>query len=457
MAIRAGDQITIVDLTDAYSIMLSMDAITLNGGTTTLGTQQQVVVNVSAFRGSEALTPTVLNDSIVKPSNVTTSVGTASNNVVPITITFAAALNAGGRIQIPVSVDDIEVTKEFSFSISFKGTNGTSISISSIRYAKTTTSSQPADSSFTYTTIPSLSEGDYLWTKTEYSNGSKLYTVSKQGVSGTSVSVSGTSFRYAKSTSGTVIPTSGWGTTPVAPTTTEYAWTETTTTFSDGSTAVTYTVGGKTGTDGSNATNYQLVVSAAAINKNTNGVYNPASISVSAFSKTGTSNPAAYSGRFKIETTTANPITSSSTWTAQYTSSSNQSSYTYPATGTFPSGITAIRCSLYLAGGTTTLLAQEIVPIVSDGTNGEDGEDAITLVITSSGGTIFKNTSIATTLTAHVYKAGAELNASAIAALGTVKWYKDGGSTAVSTGTTLSISAGDVTNKAIYEARLETS
>ena len=86
---------------------------------------------------------------------------------------------------------------------------------------------------------------------------------------------------------------------------------------------------------------------------------------------------------------------------------------------------------------------------------GDDGADAITLVITSSNGTIFKNTAIATTLTAHVYKAGQELNATAIAALGTIKWYKDGNSTAVGTGATLSITAGSVTNKAVYEATLE--
>ena len=88
---------------------------------------------------------------------------------------------------------------------------------------------------------------------------------------------------------------------------------------------------------------------------------------------------------------------------------------------------------------------------------GDDGEDAITMTITSSNGTIFKNTSIATTLTAHVYQGGAEVAASRLVAsdLGVIKWYKDGGTTAVGTGQTLSISAGQVTNKASYVAQLE--
>lgn len=77
--------------------------------------------------------------------------------------------------------------------------------------------------------------------------------------------------------------------------------------------------------------------------------------------------------------------------------------------------------------------------------------------ITSSAGFIFKNTQAVTTLTAHVFKGGVEVTGSALSALGTIKWYKDGGSTAVGTGATLSITAGTVTNKATYTAKLETA
>ena len=43
----------------------------------------------------------------------------------------------------------------------------------------------------------------------------------------------------------------------------------------------------------------------------------------------------------------------------------------------------------------------------------------------------------------------------ALTALGALNWYKDGGSTAVGTGSTLTVNASDVTNKAVYEVRLE--
>ena len=75
--------------------------------------------------------------------------------------------------------------------------------------------------------------------------------------------------------------------------------------------------------------------------------------------------------------------------------------------------------------------------------------------ITSSNGNVFKNTAIATTLTAHVYKGATELTGSAITALGTIKWYKDGETTSIASGQTFTVSAGDVTNKATYTAQLE--
>ena len=77
------------------------------------------------------------------------------------------------------------------------------------------------------------------------------------------------------------------------------------------------------------------------------------------------------------------------------------------------------------------------------------------MVIESSAGTVFKNTDIATTLTAHVYKGAVEVTEASLTALGTIKWYKDGASTSMATGTTLTIQAGDVLNKATYTAKLE--
>lgn len=127
------------------------------------------------------------------------------------------------------------------------GSNGTSITISSIKYAISADETQPADSSFTYTTVPAVSEGSWLWTLTTYSNGSKMYTKSKQGVSGDSITIS--KVEYQSGTSPTAAPGGTWQTT--IPTVAEgnYLWTKTT--YSDGN--YTYSVA-KQGVSGTSVT-----------------------------------------------------------------------------------------------------------------------------------------------------------------------------------------------------------
>jgi len=144
------------------------------------------------------------------------------------------------------------------------GPQGTSVTVSKTEYQSgTSNTSAPTG---TWSTSPvTVAEGNYLWTKVTYSDGKVAYSVAKQGKSGTngtngtngkdgkdgtSVTVTSTAYAYQLSTSGTTVPTGTWQTTPQAPTTTKFAWTRTTTTFSDGKTAITYTVGGKTGQDG---------------------------------------------------------------------------------------------------------------------------------------------------------------------------------------------------------------
>lgn len=92
------------------------------------------------------------------------------------------------------------------------------------------------------------------------------------------------------------------------------------------------------------------------------------------------------------------------------------------------------------------------------GIQGVAGADAVTIVITSDNGTIFKNNTGSTTLTAHVFVGGVEkeiTNAGAVADnLGTIYWYKDG-TKVTSPSKTLAISASIVTNKMVVSAQLE--
>lgn len=349
MAIKAVNQIDVIDLTDGYSVILTNDNYTFLGTTTSVNGTQTTATQVMALCGSEQVPCTV--GTITCPTGIS-AVSDGKSPMPTITVTATSALTKSGTVTIPIVVNgDITINKTFSYSIAFKGQtgqNGTSVTVSSTSVTYQVGASGTTKPTGEWSaTVPNVPNGQFLWTKTvvRYSDGksTEAYSVSYKGTNGsngsngTSVTVSSTSVTYQAGTSGTTPPTGTWSTTVPSVANGQYLWTKTVVNYSDGKSTESYSV------------SY----------KGTNGI------------------------------------------------------------------------------------------------NGTNGKDAITMAITSSGGTIFKNTAIATTLTAHVYKGGVEVTGSALSALGTIKWYKDGGTTAVATGATYTIGAGDITNKATFSAQLE--
>lgn len=254
-------------------------------------------------------------------------------------------------------------------------------------------------------TIPIVVNGDITINKTfSYSIAFKGQT----GQNGTSVTVSSTSVTYQVGASGTTKPTGEWSTTVPNVPNGQFLWTKTVVKYSDGKSTEAYSVSykGTNGTNGSNGTSVTVSSTSVTYQTSASGTTPP----------TGTWSP-----------TVPNVANGQYLWTktvVKYSDGKSTESYSVSYKGT-------------------------------NGTNGKDGLDAITMAITSSGGTIFKNTAIATTLTAHVYKGGVEVTGAALSSLGTIKWYKDGGTASAATGSTYTISAGDVSNKATFSAQLE--
>ena len=254
-------------------------------------------------------------------------------------------------------------------------------------------------------TIPIVVNGDITINKTfSYSIAFKGAT----GQNGTSVTVSSTSVTYQVGASGTTKPTGEWSTTVPNVPNGQFLWTKTVVKYSDGKSTEAYSVSykGTNGTNGSNGTSVTVSSTSVTYQAGTSGTTPP----------TGTWSP-----------TVPNVANGQYLWTktvVNYSDGKSTESYSVSYKGT-------------------------------NGINGTNGKDAITMAITSSGGTIFKNTAIATTLTAHVYKGGVEVTGAALSSLGIIKWYKDGGTASVATGSTYTISAGDVTNKATFSAQLE--
>lgn len=224
----------------------------------------------------------------------------------------------------------------------------------------------------------------------------------QNGQNGSSVTVKDTSVTYQVSSSGTETPSGQWLSSVPSVPAGQFLWTKTVVTYSDGKSTTAYSVS-RSGTNGQNGSSVTVTEQKVTYQKGNSGTTPPSG----SWSET-------------IPTTGAGEYL----WTK-----------------------TVVK---YSDGKSTTSYS-----VSRNGTNGTNGQDALTLVIESSAGTIFKNTAIATTLTAHVYKGGVEVAGSALTALGTIKWYKDGGTEPVATGSTFTITAGDVSNKATYTAVLE--
>ena len=343
MAIKAADQVTIVDVTDAYSVMLTSEAYTFVGGIDGVAAGATCTTEVVAFCGTnQCASVGVTAADITCPTGITATVENSGTKSVKITFKTTAVVSQACEASIPVVVDGITVNKKFSFAVAKAGTNGTSVTVKSTSVIYQVGDSGTAKPTGTWSSdIPTVENGKFLWTKTvvEYSDGksTEAYSVSYKGtngINGTSVTISNTSVTYQTSTSGTTPPTGTWGISVPEVSNGQFLWTKTVVTYSDGKSTTSYSVSYK----------------------------------------------------------------------------------------------------------------------------GTNGSDAVSMTITSSNGTVFKNNSGSTVLTAHIFVGGVEqtiTDAGVCGSYGTVKWYKGSNSTAIATGKTYTVSADDVLNSEVFTAQLE--
>ena len=203
---------------------------------------------------------------------------------------------------------------------------------------------------------------------------------------------------------------------------------------------------GEPGATGSPATAYWLMSSASVIQKSASGtvVLTPSTLTFTGKSKTGTSAPVDYGCRWVIDYST-----DGSTYTNAYTSTTNEATKTFTADSTYKT----IRARMYLAGGTTTLLDEQIIPVVADGAVGNPGVNAVTFQIYSSNGYALSTNIPNVTLQTFAYVGDVAITAGA-----TYQWYvySSGGWSALSgeTSAYLNISREDVEFSKSYMCKM---
>ena len=179
----------------------------------------------------------------------------------------------------------------------------------------------------------------------------------------------------------------------------------------------TYSIAFK-GTAGTPSSSYWLVANASAVQKTTSGdiLCTPATLTFTGRTQTGTSTPANYSGRWILAYST-----DGSTYTNAYTSATNEATASITASETYK----AIRARMYLAGGTTTLLDEQIIPFVSDGETGgvgAPGDPAVTFQVYSNNGYALSTSVPTILLQTFAYLGDVEITAGA-----TYQWYRYNG------------------------------
>jgi hypothetical protein len=154
---------------------------------------------------------------------------------------------------------------------------------------------------------------------------------------------------------------------------------------------------GSKGEAGAPATSYWLVSSASAVQKTSTGTITvtPSTLTFTGKSKTGTNAPVDYFCRWIIDYST-----NGTSYTNLYTSTANEASKTITVATTYKT----IRARMYMAGGTTTLLDEQIIPIVSDGTKGSAGVNAVTFQIYAPNGYLLSNKLESLTLQTFAYE-----------------------------------------------------
>lgn len=192
MAVKASSQVSIVDISDAYSVTLTSDSYTFIGNTTGAPSGLNCSTQVVSYCGAELKKSNI--SKVTCPTGI--SVTLTNNNTTSPTITFktTATVTTACQATIDVSVDDVTIQKTFSFSVAKTGSTG--------------------------------AKGDKGDTGT-----------AGKGVKSTSVT-------YQAWKDGTTTPTGTWSSTPPKTTANApYLWTRTIITYTDNTTSTSYSVG----------------------------------------------------------------------------------------------------------------------------------------------------------------------------------------------------------------------
>ena len=122
MAVKGTCQVTLIDMTDAYSVMLTSETHTFQGNSVGAPAGSTCSTEIVAYCGNDLCTKVSVTAANIKcPTGISATV--SNNNTVSPMITFKTTATITGSCEatIPVVVDDVTVNKKFSFAVAKTG------------------------------------------------------------------------------------------------------------------------------------------------------------------------------------------------------------------------------------------------------------------------------------------------------------------------------------------------
>lgn len=300
MAIKATGQVTIIDVTDAYSVILTSEAYTFVGNTSGAPAGLKCATQAVAYCGSnQCSVVNVEQKAITCPTGISVAVENSGTASPTITFTTTATVTTACEAVIPVVVDGITVNKKFSFAVAKTGQTGqtgaTGVGVKSIvNYFLASTANTnvtAATEGWTTTMQTTDTSKKYLWSYQliTYTNNTTAKTtptiIGTHGATGqtgaTGNGIKSVTNYYLTTTANTGITTatSGWSTTPTATTTTnKYMWCYQLITYTNNTTAKTtpaiistHGATGAKGDAGADAITVTIICSNGRVFKNNTG------------------------------------------------------------------------------------------------------------------------------------------------------------------------------------------
>ena len=174
MAVKASAQVSIVDISDAYNVILTSESYTFTGNTSGATSGLSCNTQVVAYCGNEQC-ETVTVGTITCPTGISATITNNKTKTPTITFKTTATVTSACQAMIPVTVDGVTINKKFSFAVAKTGSTGNGIKAVTEHYAVSSSNTATPTEWLDYVMVTNSVER-YLWyyETITYTNGTSV-------------------------------------------------------------------------------------------------------------------------------------------------------------------------------------------------------------------------------------------------------------------------------------------